>query len=182
MARDQAKWFCLVVIVTACCVRSFFVFLWLSYSLCHSLMLQPYKISFCVDGQCMQDTYICTVPHDTYSGFWIAFLSQVLTAILMTAWEQRWIVSWDYVPTKNTDVYLICAYLHAQFALVKCLTVMDQMTEDCLSLDFYKKWPLVFTSLFLNWVTIVMIKLGSTNKVSLVSNGAEKSTDHEFSH
>lgn len=26
MARDQAKWFCLVVIVTACCVRSFFVF------------------------------------------------------------------------------------------------------------------------------------------------------------
>lgn len=36
IARDQAKWFCLVVIVTACCVRSFFVFLWLSYSLCHS--------------------------------------------------------------------------------------------------------------------------------------------------
>lgn len=36
IARDQAKWFCLVVIVTACCVRSFFVFLWLSYRLCHS--------------------------------------------------------------------------------------------------------------------------------------------------
>lgn len=48
MARDQAKWFCPVVIVTACCVRSFFVFLWLSHSLWHSLMLQPYKIPLCV--------------------------------------------------------------------------------------------------------------------------------------
>lgn len=40
IARDQAKWFCLVVIVTAYCVRSFFVFLWLSYSLCHSFTFQ----------------------------------------------------------------------------------------------------------------------------------------------
>lgn len=40
IARDQAKWFCLVVIVTACCVRSFIVFLWLSYTLCHSFTFQ----------------------------------------------------------------------------------------------------------------------------------------------
>lgn len=69
MARDQAKWFCLVVIVTACCVRSFFVFPWLSYSLCHSLMLQPYKISLCVtlysiNSPCISDPHMC--DPDTY--------------------------------------------------------------------------------------------------------------------
>ncbi len=41
-------------------------------------------------------------------------------------------------------------------------------------------WPLVFTSSFLNWVTAVMIKLTSSNKVFLVSNKAEEAMTMNF--
>lgn len=189
MARDQAKWFCLVVIVTACCVRSFFVFLWLSYSLCHSLMLQPYKISLCVVRQCMQDHWICTAVHpwhilNTSFAFWMDFF-----VLSVDCYPDDWLRAKMNYPLGSSshhkyrfqfDMNVVSAYLHVLFALVKCLTLRDQMTEDCLSLDLTKVTTCFHFLVFLNWVTIVVIKLGSPNKVSLVPNGAEKAVTMNF--
>lgn len=139
MARDQAKRFCLVVIVTACCVRSFFVFLCLSYSLCHSHIKHPSVLLY-IDSPGMQGPHTCV--SDTHCrtsfGIWLDFQSGVCIGILLRVQEKRWIVLWDQKHRCQPDMDVVCAYLHQQLAFLKSLTQSNQVTEDRLCLHFTK--------------------------------------------